>query len=367
MSTALDSFLAPLLGAADGAQAVAVAAVRGEERAVLCRGPAEPDTRFEVGSLTKTFTALLLAELVAQGEVRYDDPVERYLPCAVPGPPITLLHLATHTAGLPRLPPGLLDRSARAAWFSNPYGAFSAADLLAALPRTRLHHRPGTRVRYSNYGVGLLGHVLARAAGGPDGDFGQLLGERVLTPLGLADTDCDPYRPQAVGHWRGRPRPPWLVPGLPAAGALRSSARDLLRCLAALLAPERAGPPSLRLALADVQRPRLALPRTGNQICLVWNRRPRAGRALLHHSGGTRGFTAFAGFLPQAGIALAALADTAPTPLAPFVQAAYGTLCALDGSGPGSGARDVPGDRVGELPGGGGQGGPLPGGPSHVQ
>ncbi|MGW1072453.1 serine hydrolase domain-containing protein [Streptomyces sp. NPDC002537] len=360
MNAALDSLMAPLLGAADGARAVAVAAMRGEERVVLCRGPAEPDTRFEVGSLTKTFTALLLAELAARGEVRYDDPVDRYLPCAVPGPSITLLHLATHTSGLPRLPPGLLGREARAAWFSNPYAAFSPADLLAALPRTRLHHRPGARVRYSNYGVGLLGHVLARAAGG---DYAELLAERVLAPLGLADTDCDPYRPQAVGHWRGRPRPPWLIPGLPAAGALRSSARDLLRCLSALLAPERAGPPSLRAALADVQRPRLALPRTGHRLCLVWNLRPRQGRPLLHHCGGTRGFTAFAGFLPGSGIALAALADTAPTPLAPFIQAAYGTLCALDGSAPG----DVPGDRVGELPGGGRERRPLAGGPADLQ
>ncbi|GAA0371226.1 serine hydrolase domain-containing protein [Streptomyces blastmyceticus] len=364
MSTALDRFLTPLLGAADGAHAVAVAAVRGEECAVLCRGPAEPGTRFEVGSLTKTFTALLLAELVARGEVHYADPVDRYLPSAVPGPPITLLHLATHTAGLPRLPPGLIGREARAAWFSNPYAAFTSADLLAALPRTRLHHRPGTRVRYSNYGVGLLGHTLARAAGG---DYAELLTERVLAPLGLTDTDCDPYRPQALGHWHGRPRPPWLIPGLPAAGALRSSARDLLRFLLALLAPDRADltglPPSLRAALADVQRPRLALPRTGNRVCLVWNLRPRGGRPLLHHSGGTRGFSAFAGFLPGSGCALAALADTAPTPLAPFIQAAYGTLCALDGSAAGH----VPGDRGRELPGGGRESRPLPGGPAHVQ
>ncbi|MBT2384271.1 serine hydrolase [Streptomyces sp. ISL-11] len=329
MNPSLDAALRALPDAARGAHAVAVAAVRGEERVVVCRGAAGPDTRFEIGSLTKTFTALLLAELAARGEVRYDDPVERYLPHRVPGPPITLLHLATHTSGLPRLPPGLVTRSAvRSGWFSNPYAGFSTADVMAALPRTRLHHRPGTHVRYSNYGAGLLGHVLVRAAGG--GEYAALLAERVLDPLGLADTDGDPDRPQAVGHWHGRPRPPWRIPGLPAAGALRSSARDLLRCLTALLAPERAGPPSLRAALADVQRPRLALPRTGHRICLVWNLRPRAGRPLLHHSGGTRGFTAFAGFLPRSGTAVVALADAAPTPTAPFIQAAYGTLCALD-------------------------------------
>ncbi|GGY08499.1 serine hydrolase domain-containing protein [Streptomyces hiroshimensis] len=368
--TPLNALLLPLADAARGASAVAVAAVRGDERIVVCRGPAEENTRFETGSLTKTFTALLLAELAARGEVRYDDPLDRYLPPGarrIPGPPVTLLHLATHTAGLPRLPPGLLARSARTGWFRNPYAAFTTDDLLAALPRTRLHHRPGTHVRYSNYGVALLGLALARAAGGGPGDYPALLGERVLQPLGLADTDCDPTRPQVPGHWHGRPRPPWLVPGLPAAGALRSSARDLLRCMAALLAPEAAAPPSLRVALTEVQRPRLALPRTGRRICLVWNLRVRPGGPLLHHSGGTRGCTAFAGFLPGPGAALVALANAAPTPAAPFVQASYTALCGLDRKDRRSAARDVPGDGGRELLGGGREGRPLPGGPAHIE
>ncbi|MEV5374447.1 serine hydrolase domain-containing protein [Streptomyces nondiastaticus] len=332
----LNALLLPLPDAARGASAVAVAAVRGDEHIVVCRGAAEEDTRFETGSLTKTFTALLLAELAARGEVRYDDPLDRYLPAGarrIPGPPVTLLHLATHTAGLPRLPPGLLARSVRTGWFRNPYAAFTTDDLLTALPRTRLHHRPGTHVRYSNYGVGLLGLALARAAGGEPGDYPALLGERVLDPLGLADTDCDATRPQVVGHWHGRPRPPWLVPGLPGAGALRSSARDLLRCLTALLQPEAAAPPSLRVALTEVQRPRLALRRSGRRLCLVWNMRMRPGGPLLHHSGGTRGCTAFAGFLPGSRTGVVALADTAPAPAGAFVQAAYGTLCGLGGAG----------------------------------
>ncbi|MFC5723778.1 serine hydrolase domain-containing protein [Streptomyces gamaensis] len=321
------SLLDTLTAASGGASAVAVAAVRGGERAVLCHGAAGPGTRFETGSLTKTFTALLLAEMAARGEVRYDDPVGRHLPCPVPGPPITLLHLATHTSGLPRLPPGLLARAVRGGWYSNPYADFSLDDLKDALRRTRPHHRPGTRVRYSNFGAGLLGHALAHAAGC---DYPQLLAERVLLPLGLADTDCDPGRPQALGHWHGRPRPPWVVPALPAAMALRSSARDMLAFLTALLDPRSAPSPSLRTALADVQRPRLALPRSGHRMCLFWNLRPRAGRPLLHHSGGTRGFTSFAGFLPRSGTALVALANTGPTRLSSFVQTGYEVLCELD-------------------------------------
>ncbi|MFD6279552.1 serine hydrolase domain-containing protein [Streptomyces sp. NPDC060209] len=325
----LTASLQPLLAAARG-PAAAVAAVRGAERAVLCRGPVGEGTRFETGSLTKTFTALLLAEMAARGEVRYADRADRYLPFRLPGPPLTLLHLATHTSGLPRLPPGLLTRAVRSGWLSNPYAGFSEDDLLASLRRTRLRHRPGSRVLYSNFGGGLLGHVLARAAGGTGGDYPALLAERVTGPLGLADTDCDPDLPQATGHWHGRTRPALLMPGLTAAGAVRSSARDLLRVLAALLDPDTAPDPVLRTALAEVQRPRLSVPRTGSRLCLIWNLRPRPGGALLHHSGGTRGFTAFAGFLPASGTGLVALTNTAPTPLAPFIQSAYGALRGLD-------------------------------------
>ncbi|MFD5137185.1 serine hydrolase domain-containing protein [Streptomyces sp. NPDC058378] len=165
---------------------------------------------------------------------------------------------------------------------------------------------------------------------GTGSDYPALPAERVTGPLGLTDTDCDPNRTQATGHWHDRPRPTLLMPGLTAAGAVRSSARDLLRVLTALLDPETAPGPALRTALTEVQRPRLSVPRTGSRLCLIWNLRPRPGGALLHHSGGTRGFTAFAGFLPGSGTGLVALTNTVPTPLAPFVRSAYGALRELD-------------------------------------
>ncbi|GGY99036.1 penicillin-binding protein [Streptomyces nitrosporeus] len=320
--------LRALLAAAPG-PAAAVGALHGGTRTVLCSGGALDSTRFETGSLSKTFAALLLAELVARGEVSYADRADRYLPFRIPGPPMTLLHLATHTSGLPRLPPGLIRSAVRSGWFSNPYARFTESDLLTALARTRPRHRPGTRVHYSNFGGALLGGVLARAAGGTGSDYPALLAERITGPLALADTTCDPGLPAATGHWHGRPRPPLRMPGLAPAGAVRSSARDLLRVLEALLYPETAPGRFLRTALTEVQRPRLIIPRTGSRLCLVWNLRPRPDGPLLHHSGGTMGFTAFAGFLPHSGTGLVALTATAPTLLAPFVQAAYTTLCAL--------------------------------------
>lgn len=333
-----------LRDAAPGASTVALAVRRGPERALLTTGdtafrggaPADADTRFEIGSLTKTFTALLLAEMVARGELAYDDPISRFLPRAaaphLDGTRITLLHLATHTSGLPRLPPGFL-RTAALAWFSNPYADFSPAALRRALARTRPRAAPGTRVRYSNLGVGLLGELLTRAAhGAGDANFALLLADRVLEPLGLTRTSCATDQPQATGYWHGRPRPAWQIPALPAAGAGRSSARDLLTTLDALLdptAPPTTVPRTLRTALVDVTRPRIALPRTGRRIALIWNIRPRPDHDLHHHSGGTRGFTTFAGFSPQANVALTALTNTSPTFTDTFIQRAYLELCAL--------------------------------------
>ncbi|MET8685447.1 serine hydrolase domain-containing protein [Streptomyces sp. NPDC004732] len=336
--------LAALHATAPGASAVALAVRRGSEHALLTTGdtafdggvPAGPDTRFEIGSLTKTFTALLLAEMVARGEVAYEDPITRFLPRGaaphLPGSRITLLHLATHTSGLPRLPPGFLRKGAPV-WFSNPYEPYSVASLRRALTRTRPQAAPGTRVRYSNFGVGLLGELLTRAANGVGGGhFAPLLADRVLDPLGLTHTTCTTDLPQATGYWHRRPRPAWQMSSLSAAGTGRSTARDLLTTLDLLRDPATAPatvPGTLRTALADVTRPRIALPRTGRRIALIWNIRPRPDRDLYHHSGGTRGFTAFAGFSPQADVALAALTNTNPVLTGTFIQRAYLELWAL--------------------------------------
>ncbi|MFE3600927.1 serine hydrolase domain-containing protein [Streptomyces sp. NPDC059142] len=334
-----------LASAASGACAVVVALRRGEERAVVPYGttvsggdePVTADTRFEIGSLTKCFTALLLAEQAARGEVAYGDPLTRFLPPgALPrqrGGPITLLHLATHTAGLPRLPPGLLAGAAPR-WFSNPYAAFTTDDLLDSLARTRPHARPGERVRYSNFGVGLLGHLLTRAAPGGPG-YGELLAERVLAPLGLRRTGCDPGLPQATGYWHGRPRPSWLIPGLPGAGALRSSAPELLDLLDALARGPAGGAADgpLGAALAEAVRPRLALRGGTRRLGLVWNIRVRPDGAAYHHSGATRGFTAFAGFVPERRTAVVALANSTPALDQAFLQRAYTTLVTLHRQG----------------------------------
>ncbi|SDT68456.1 CubicO group peptidase, beta-lactamase class C family [Streptomyces sp. TLI_053] len=284
----LDRLLRPLFRAAAPAGGAAVVVIRGDQRTVACRGhavrsterPVRADTRFELGSVTKTFTGLLLAEMAARGEVGYDDPIDRYLPAdAAPGypqeRPITLLHLATHTSGLPRLPDGVLPGQVPR-WFTRPYATFGPAHLLRALPRTAVRGTPGTQVRYSNLGCGLLGLLLANAAGQR---YDDLLAARVCGPLGLMDTSCGPGREEDAGYRRGRRVPSFRLPALPAAAALRSTADDMLRYLQAHLAldavplPERADAAVLRTALNEVRRPRTDGRRGGPRICLGWNHR----------------------------------------------------------------------------------------------
>ncbi|MDQ3762801.1 MAG: beta-lactamase family protein [Actinomycetota bacterium] len=207
LSACLNAPLQAIVAAARAPAAV-LAAVTSEQTAVACHGDPAPDahTVFELGSITKTFTALLLAEMVTRGEVAYDDPITAYLPREArprraTDAPITLAHLATHTAGLPRIPANLYPK-ALPAWWTNPYAHYHLDDLYRATARIRARHHPGARVSYSNFGVGLLGQLLANAAAA---DYRDLVLDRVCHPLGMTDTLTRSGPACAIGYRRGQP------------------------------------------------------------------------------------------------------------------------------------------------------------------
>jgi D-alanyl-D-alanine-carboxypeptidase/D-alanyl-D-alanine-endopeptidase len=327
LPTRLDGALRTIAGFTR-APAGVLAAVVGGDTAVACHGDPAPDvhTVFELGSITKTFTALLLAEMVLRGEIDYDDPITAYLPVegrprAATGAPITLVQLATHTAGLPRLPTNFY-RQAIPAWLTNPYARYGLDDLYQATARARPPRHPKTRARYSNFGVGLLGQLLANAVAA---DYRDLVLDRVCRPLGMTDTGTGPGPLCATGYRRGRPVPAWEMGALAPAGTLRSSATDLLRYLEAHLHP-KATP--LAAAVRATQVPRVA-GRGKDRVCLVWNHRSSRYGDVLFHSGGTRGFTAFLGFCPQASTGVAALINTTPTQRHNMIPAAYSLFKAL--------------------------------------
>ncbi|MGW0552174.1 serine hydrolase domain-containing protein [Streptomyces altiplanensis] len=288
--------------------------------------------RYELGSITKTFTVLLLAHLARSGVLNLDDPLAAHLPRLPLRHPdsrrITLRHLATHTAGLPRIPGDLTPRALLRPNVDG-YATYDTERLLRTFARTRPRHRPGTRWHYSNFGVALLGPAMAHATGT---DCPTLLTRHVAHPLGLTGTTLGPGDPAttATGHRADGTTP---VPGIGmgpfiAAGAARSTPADLLTYLEAHLDPERA-PLPLRLPLGDVQIPQLRRGlRHRDTHTLTWYHHPAPGGPLLFHSGETFGQQAFLGFHPASVTGVAALV-TRPGRSSRLVNTAYELLYAL--------------------------------------
>jgi D-alanyl-D-alanine-carboxypeptidase/D-alanyl-D-alanine-endopeptidase len=258
--------------------------------------PVNGDTLFEIGSVTKVFTALLFADAVQRGEVALDDPVAKYLPAGVKVPErggrkITLQDLATHTSGLPRLPPNFTPKDP-----GNPYADYTVQQLYDFLGSYELPRDIGSAYEYSNLGGGLLGHVLARRAGV---DYETLVRARITAPLAMKSTAIKLpealQRRLAPGHDAERKRVPnWDLPTLAGAGALRSTANDLLNFLAANL-HESTSPLSPALAtMLSVRRP---APRPDLTIALGWHIVATPdGHEIVWHNGGTGGYRAFLGF-----------------------------------------------------------------------
>lgn len=268
-------------------------------------------TSFQIGSVTKVFTALLLADAVRRDEVSLDQPLVTLIPEAAShrkGRPIELVDLAAHTSGLPRLPASL-SRLARDIP-EDPYARFTIEHLEQALavPPKR---PPGGTPRYSNLGVGALGEALARAADMP---YLDLVQTRICAPLGLQDTgvDADDSSPDvAVGHTRrGHPTGDWQLSALAGAGALRSNVRDLLVLLRAHLDP---GSSPIGGLVHTVLEGRARINRSMG-VGLGWHYLDRRdGSRWWWHNGGTGGFRSFVGFDPASRRAVAVLANDTRT------------------------------------------------------
>jgi len=313
-----DRCLAPLVSRRD-VPSLAYAVVRDGDATLGGFGGAGPRTIFEIGSVTKVFTALLLADMAERGEVRLSDPAARYLPGGTG--PVTLADLATHTSGLPRLPPGL--RWSALTHPRDPYAGYPPARLVRAARRSlRASSRPNAYV-YSNYGYGLLGYLLGQAAGSA---YQTLVAERICGPLGLADTTFEiPAAGRdrmAQGHARGRPAPGWHMGALAAAGGLRSTAADLAKLLSACLAAP-AGT-ELDAAIRATVRPRAVIP--SGQIGLAWHLTVRGDRELIWHNGMTGGYSAIIAFDPVRSIGVAALANAAGVQPSPLDEAVFRAL-----------------------------------------
>lgn len=274
--------------------------------------PLDADTLFEIGSVTKVFTSLLLALAVERHELTLDDPVANYLPASVKLPAsgsrlITLRDLATHTSGLPRMPDNFAPRDA-----SNPYADYSVAQLYQFLSNAQLSHPVGSTYDYSNVGVGLLGHALALHSGQ---SYEDLVRSRVTDPLGMPSTritlSSELQARLAPGHTPAfDPTSNWDLPTFAGAGALRSSANDLSTFLAAAIGLVDTPFTAAFASMQAVQRP------IGDKLSigLGWHIRSAHGKDIVWHNGGTGGYRTFIGYDPRAQTGVAVLSNASSTP-----------------------------------------------------
>ncbi len=273
------------------------------------RPPLDRNSVFEIGSVTKVFTGTLLAQMSLTGDVALDDPVQKYLPAGVTMPSrngiaITLAHLATQSSGLPRLPTNFQPAN-----MADPYADYTPEKLYEFLSGYTLTRDPGAQYEYSNVGVGLLGHVLALAAGR---SYGDLVKQRILDPLDMTHTSIalTPWmRDRLVaGHNAlGDTVPLWDMGALAGAGALRSDAEDMLAFIAANVDPDTS---LLGRALALAHEPRAQAGSPAMSIGLAWHRLNLDGDTIVWHNGGTAGFRTFVGFRPSSHTGIVVLTNS---------------------------------------------------------
>lgn len=269
-------------------------------------------TIFEIGSITKTFTATLLAKAVEDGKMKLDDPVSKYLPDSLPafefrGTPATLQTLANHTSGLPGNPSNIkYPPEIHGVWSGDPFKDYDDNDLFRFYAHLKLKHKPGEKSEYSNLAFGTLGVVLERVYGK---SFEQLVIEEISGPLGLADTrqTVPPGDTSRVAHGyanNGQPALAWHDKALAACGALRSTASDLLRYA---LAQMGQAPEELMAAIALTHQITYRQKKGG--IGLAWNIERQDTTEWIFHGGVTGGFGSILVFSPNKKIALVILAN----------------------------------------------------------
>lgn len=257
-------------------------------------GPPDSNTVFEIGSITKVFTGILLADMIERKEVRLEDPVSKLLldTVKIPGKgdrAITLLDLTTHTAGLPSLPDNMTPKDP-----NNPYADYTVQQMYDYLSKATLSREPGAQYEYSNLGVGLLGHALARKAGM---SYEELVMKRICEPLGMKETritlTADMQKRMAKGHNAdGDPAQTWDLPTFAGAGALRSTVNDMLRFVKANMGVTETPLQPVLKAAQVLRRPAVGQ----ESIAFGWHIRDKK---IWWHNGGTGGYHSFIGFNPE--------------------------------------------------------------------
>jgi CubicO group peptidase (beta-lactamase class C family) len=281
--------------------------------------PPNENTIFEIGSITKTFTTLILAEMVRKGEVSLDDPIQSYLPAEWKIPKIgdravTLLDLATHTSGFPRDAGAILRMATWSKdWEQDPFRQLTDEHIIESLCRVKLRDNFIGKVHYSNFGMGLLGEALARKA---KSSYADLVRSIITQPLGMTSTfqvtPDDQRNRQAPGHDAKRLETVhWTFGQLAGCGALRSTASDILLYLAA-----QSGQKETPLTEAMIATQQERFPTgdgEGRFIGLGWFLSDTLQKTrIAWHNGGTGGYCSSAIFCRDPAVGVIVLSNVSP-------------------------------------------------------
>lgn len=262
------------------------------------------DSFYEIGSITKTFTGILLAQAVLDKKVKLDDDIRKYLDGSFlnlefQGQPITIKDLSTHTSGIPSAPDSV-DKSDS----GDPWANFSREQLLEELHRVKLERKPGEQAAYSNSAVGLLGNILEKVYGL---SFEKLVEKFINKPAKMKETKIDLSEAETKrfvrGHNKSKVVPPWNLPGVKGAGALRSTTNEMLKyaqwnILAKSKAPQMA------------QRLQWQSPATTFRMGLGWilSTTP-SGFQKVSHGGGTGGYRTYCTIYPQLKLGITVMSN----------------------------------------------------------
>jgi D-alanyl-D-alanine-carboxypeptidase/D-alanyl-D-alanine-endopeptidase len=269
--------------------------------------PIDENTVFEIGSIGKTFTTLLLADMVERHELSLDDPIEKFLPENVIAPTydgrsIQLIDLATHTSGLPSLPDNFAP-----AYEYNPYADYTLEQMYTALSQTTLTRHIGVAYEYSNFGMGLLGQILSQHSGM---NYEELVESRITNVLGMPDTRIrltpEMQSHLAIGYRDGKQMPLWDIPTLAGAGALRSTVSDLLTYLEANMGLIDS---PLYGAMQTTHEPHFPVS-ASMSVGLGWHIRTEGDLQIIEHHGATGGYWGYAGFIQDKQIGVVILTNT---------------------------------------------------------
>jgi D-alanyl-D-alanine-carboxypeptidase/D-alanyl-D-alanine-endopeptidase len=289
-------------------------------RRLFARGPAQVgnddtvdgDTIFEIGSVSKVFTALALADEAHRGELSLNDPMAKYLPPGTTLPqrgpkPITLVDLGTHMSGLPNMPPNVVVTD-----FNNPNADMTQDQFLKSVAAYELTRDIGAGYQYSNAGYQLLGLAVANAA---HTDFETLLKSRIFGPLKMDNTriaaSFDEKDRMSAGYDSHlQPVPHERMPTLLGSGGIRSTANDLLNFVAANIGLTAS---SLAPAMADMVKTQRPTQYLELKAALGWHVATLHGVEMVWENGQTAGYRAFIGFVPKTRSGVVVLSNSANT------------------------------------------------------